>query len=412
MSLVRLLFSTKLSLTIYFAIEREFSLTIWHIVTGEYPPQPGGVSDYTRLVAQGLAGTGDEVHVWSPKCQERTPEDAGVIVHRLPDHFGPRALSALNSYLNRLPKPCRLLVQYVPHAFGWKAMNLPFCLWLHSRRRRDSIWTLFHEVAYPLAPNQTLAQNMLGVVTRQMASIVARAAERVFVSIPAWERTLRTLVPGLNSITWLPVPSNIPVINDPIGVKAVRTRYASAKDFVLGHFGTYGRHITELLLTILPPLLRGFSERVMLLLGSGGKDVRDELLRSHPGLKGNVHATGELAMDALSRHLNACDMMIQPYADGISSRRTSAMASLQHGVPIISTSGQLTEPLWAESGAVALVQVENINAMVDAVNHLQENKGERTRISMAAQTLYKERFDINHLITTLHEPADFNTQRW
>ncbi len=27
----------------------------WHIVTGEYPPQPGGVSDYTEAVARGLA---------------------------------------------------------------------------------------------------------------------------------------------------------------------------------------------------------------------------------------------------------------------------------------------------------------------------------------------------------------------
>ena len=38
----------------------------WHIITGEYPPQPGGVSDYTRLVAEGLAAAGDAVTVWAP----------------------------------------------------------------------------------------------------------------------------------------------------------------------------------------------------------------------------------------------------------------------------------------------------------------------------------------------------------
>ena len=35
----------------------------WQVITGEYPPQPGGVGDYTAQVAAGLAAAGDEVHV-------------------------------------------------------------------------------------------------------------------------------------------------------------------------------------------------------------------------------------------------------------------------------------------------------------------------------------------------------------
>ena len=38
----------------------------WVILTGEYPPQSGGVSDYTRLVVEGLAAVGDEVAVYAP----------------------------------------------------------------------------------------------------------------------------------------------------------------------------------------------------------------------------------------------------------------------------------------------------------------------------------------------------------
>ncbi len=29
----------------------------WFIITGEYPPQPGGLSDYTELVANGLGAS-------------------------------------------------------------------------------------------------------------------------------------------------------------------------------------------------------------------------------------------------------------------------------------------------------------------------------------------------------------------
>ena len=104
------------------------------IITGEYPPQSGGVADYTRLVARGLAAAGDEVHVWAPAVPGPEPDDPGVTVHRLPGRFGPQGLAALDAGLRRLPGPARILVQYVPHAFGWKAMNVPFCLWLRARR--------------------------------------------------------------------------------------------------------------------------------------------------------------------------------------------------------------------------------------------------------------------------------------
>ena len=41
-------------------------MTRWHLVTSEYPPDIGGVSDYTAQLARALAGAGDEVHVWCP----------------------------------------------------------------------------------------------------------------------------------------------------------------------------------------------------------------------------------------------------------------------------------------------------------------------------------------------------------
>ena len=71
----------------------------WHIITGEFPPQEGGVADYTRQVARGLANAGDDVVVWAPCCEGSTSEDAGVIVHRLRGNFGPPALAELDSAL-------------------------------------------------------------------------------------------------------------------------------------------------------------------------------------------------------------------------------------------------------------------------------------------------------------------------
>jgi len=91
----------------------------WQILTGEYPPQPGGVSDYTQLLAAGLAADGADVTVWAPPCEAPAPFTHGrVTVHRLPDCFGARSLRAIDAHLRTLPHPRRILVQYVPHAFG------------------------------------------------------------------------------------------------------------------------------------------------------------------------------------------------------------------------------------------------------------------------------------------------------
>jgi hypothetical protein len=47
-------------------------VTRWAILTVEHLLQPGGVSDYTRIVARGLVAAGDEVRVFAPLFDFRT----------------------------------------------------------------------------------------------------------------------------------------------------------------------------------------------------------------------------------------------------------------------------------------------------------------------------------------------------
>src|SRR5262249_18284768 len=151
--------------------------------------------------------------------------DPGVTVHRLPDHFGPRSLARLGWALDRLPTPRRLLVQFVPHAFGCKALNLPFGLWLLARRD-PGLSVIFHEVAFPWHRGQPLRHQLLGAGTHARAALGARAARRAFVPTPAWApQLLRLARPGL-PVTWLPVPSNLPTEVAPEAVAAARRELA------------------------------------------------------------------------------------------------------------------------------------------------------------------------------------------
>ncbi|MGE3706279.1 MAG: glycosyltransferase family 4 protein [Vicinamibacterales bacterium] len=372
----------------------------WHILTGEYPPREGGVADYTALVAHGLVAAGDAVDVWTPHVEAHM-DDAGVVVHGLPDHFGPRALAVLGRDLAASQPPHRILVQYVPHAFGWKGTNVPFCLWLRSQGHAP-VWVMFHEVAFPIGRHQRLAENGLGIVTRGMATLVASAAERAFVSIPAWEPLVRQAAAASTPIEWMPVPSAIAVDSDEAAVAAVRARFADGRPLI-GHFGTFGRLIRPLLIDAIPAVIREAQANV-LLIGRGSDAMAEELGRRWPDLQPHIAGAGALDPPGVSHHVAACDAMLQPYPDGVSTRRTSVMVALAHGRPVVTTRGPLTEQLWGQTPGIVACPVGDTAALVQACAALAAPTPERAWNSAAARALYASQFDLRHTIAMLRAP--------
>lgn len=440
------------------------------MITPEYPPQTGGVSDYARLVAEGLAAAGEEVHVWCPslKAEETRAEgnqagenqvdgvqadeiqvdkvqadgvqagevqagvdegdgrsDAalssgvrgvgaqrGVRVHRELGSFAPSDLRRAGRLLDGYARPRRLLVQYVPHGYGYRAMNVPFCLWLWKRARvaGDRVELMVHEPFCAFGEG-TLKQDAAALVHRLMTTILLRATRRVWTSIPAWEKLWRPYALGRSvEFGWLPVPSTVPVAADASRVASLRARYAPRADSMLvGHFGTYARHVAEQLAGLLPALLARNPSASALLIGSGGERLREELSRSQPSLGTRVHATGVLPPRELSSHLAACDLLVQPFPDGVSSRRTSVMAALAHGLPLVTNAGRLTEPLWAEGGAVKLVSAEGgegATLWLAAVESLLSDAAARASLGRAARDFYRERFDAARVISELRRGAE------
>jgi glycosyltransferase involved in cell wall biosynthesis len=375
----------------------------WHIITSEYPPQSGGVSDYTHLVAAELAAHGDEVNVWCPATSGETPQVARITINRALGRIAPADLRRVGRQLSQFAAPRRLLVQWVPHGYGRRAMNLAFCLWLmgRARLRGDRVELMVHEPFLAFS-RRSWRQSGVAAVHRLMTVILLQAAARVWISIPAWEAMLRPYALGRGvPFAWLPVPSNIAAAEDLAGVSAVRGRYAPPGGRLIGHFGTHGRLITETLAAVAPVLLREDERLALLLIGRGSEALREKLLARHPHLAARLHALGGLAAAEVARHISACDVMLQPYPDGISTRRTSAMAGLVNGRPVVTTAGRLTEPLWAESGAVALVPEGDAAAMAKAVRRLLGDARERARLGAAARALYQGRFDVRQTVAAL-----------
>jgi glycosyltransferase involved in cell wall biosynthesis len=143
----------------------------------------------------------------------------------------------------------------------------------------------------------------------------------------------------------------------------------------------------------------------MLLMGRGSDLFADEVRAAHPYLRGRVHATGGLSSQSLAEHLSTCDLLVQPFEDGVSTKRGSITAALALGVPVATTTGAITESVWTETVAVATAPVDARDDFVSLVDRLAANPAERTALGRRGKRLYAECFAIEHTISALRRRA-------
>lgn len=379
------------------------SVAAWHLLTGELAR--GGIGDYTRLLADALADAGAEVHVWSPDA-------AGVVLRRAAVHpmrgFGRDAFAELGRALDGFHPPRRLLVQYAPQAWGMRGMNVVLPRWLLARRRAgDDVRAMFHEPFFPFGW-QRPRRNLLAAVNWWMARGLLRASTRAYVSTDAWERLLRPLAPAGLRIETLPIPSTIPFIDDPARVAALRRSLSEDGNRpIFVHFGTYGSVIAGMLEEVLRGVLHTRPDARILLLGRGGPAFAEGLRSADARLGDAVRAPGFQSAEDVSLHLQAADVAIQPYPDGANTRRTSLMACLANGVPVVSTRGEY-ESFGLFVGGVAHAPAAEPARLGDVAAQLLGDASatairapDHAALRTAMRALYAENFAVERTVERL-----------
>jgi len=375
-------------------------MTTWHVLTGEYPAcragvpgegrACGGVGDYTRALACELLRRGHTVHVWSPGVDPGA-SDGAIRVHPLPDAFGAGARAALQSGWSAIPGT--ILLQYVPNALGAGGLNLPFCRWL--QHRGGDVRVMFHEPYFYFSWSPL--GNLRAVVQRLMAKLLVEASRTVYVSTETWRRYL----PASRSAVVLPIPSTIPRCGDPAAAARARSELAGSSAELVGHFGTYGEHVSRELEPIVPIVLTARPAASFVCIGRRGGAFASMLRARHPNLAARIHHTGPLSAADASLAIRACDVMVQPYPDGVTTRRTSVMAPLANGVATVSTAGNLTERVWNDTKAVALAPAGESSAIAANIGQLLDEPAARVALSVAGRRAYDAYFSIERSVDTL-----------
>lgn len=361
----------------------------WHILTGEYPPALGGVGDYTAQLAAALTSAGDTVTVWTPGST-------------LPDPFGRESEAVLDAAIQ--DRPGIVLLQYVPNALGARGMNLRFCYWLRDRARAGTdVRVMFHEPYFYFTAMRPW-RNVLAAVQRVMAGVLLDASKTAYVSTETWRRYLTPRRGGVLEV--LPIPSNVPsAVTSP---ERIRSRIAPHGESIVGHFGTYGQHIEAELVRVLPFISDRAPGARFAFIGAGSREFLSRLGRTDTVIAATSWASGRLAAEDVSSALRACDVLIQPYPDGITTRRTSAMAGLQNAVPVVTTRGALTEPIWTGSRAVALAPEDDAAAFADTVAALLADTEAAQALGRRGADTYERYFSLERTVAVLRaapEPA-------
>jgi len=304
-------------------------------------------------------------------------------------------LPQLLAHVRRI-EPDVLIIQYAPHAFDRRGVTvtvnlLPVLLRLRTRTR---VVTNFHELYVPFG---TSPKHVVGALwQRAMALLSAASSHDLTVTTPAWSRRLWTL--GVRkTIVTIPVGSNIPRAGTSDRERAeVRKRYLGSQAGLL--FGVLGashdRHIGGVLTAV--SRLRSEQPTELVWIGGGQDDGSSRAVTAElPGSRvaaGDITWTGWLSHPQVSLLVSACDAVVLPFVDGISTRRTTAVTTLQHGVPLISTFGADPDPCFVHGESMLLVPAGDQQALVDALVDLAHHPELRKRLALNGRALYESRF--------------------
>jgi len=379
------------------------------LLSAEYPPQPGGVGDYTACLAQalttqGVGGvrviTGITTETKEKAAQaEANPVEVFMVNRVISPGWNWAALGQLVRQLQIHPAEV-VVIQYQTGAYQMHpAINfLPLYLGWRMGANRPRVVTTFHDLLVPyLFPKA-------GPIRRWVNQLLLCSSDHAVVTNA--EDYQKALEWGAKpqKVSLIPIGSNIPVaysLETKAKIRAdVRQSWGLAEnDFAVGYFGLLNRSKgVDTLLEALAELRagpQGQKWRLVIIGGEVGQSdatnrayARElDALTTRLKLEDAIIRPGHLLPQATSQAFAGLDAMALPFRDGASFRRGSLLAPLAHGVPVVTTQSTLKVnqkslpnfPNWPgqlqlfQGESVLYTDAENSRALAQALRQLHDD---------------------------------------
>jgi glycosyltransferase involved in cell wall biosynthesis len=227
---------------------------------------------------------------------------------------------------------------------------------------------------------------LMGGWQRAQLAALARLSDHLFASIEAWTHLF-----GRRPAAHLPSGSNLPDARE--RRQAMREELGLDGSLAVATLSSgHPSHLTDYVGEALRRLVTDGVSPVFLQLGAGSSGVE--------GIPATVRVVrpGPLPAERLAEHVAAADMLLAPFVDGVSTRRSSLMAALQQGVAVVGTRGALTDPCLLR---LELVNVGDEAAFAEHVSAVATSRGRCERLGESGRELFERSFAWSAIATRL-----------
>ncbi|MCY4073528.1 MAG: glycosyltransferase family 4 protein [Chloroflexi bacterium] len=354
------------------------------LISGEFPPMPGGVGHFSRILAEVMQAQGHFVRVLSRSGSNYDDlEITGV------SGWGLKQVSKIKTWAddNELDV---INVQFQTAAYDMSP-------WIHflPSLLDQPIVTTFHDLRHPyLFPKA-------GRLRDWIVTHLAGSADGVIATNPEdYEKLARAPMRSL-----IPIGSNImcEATSDESTARWREELSVSDSTTLIGHFGfVQATKGIDFLVDALAELRRHGHDLRLLFIGGGRNAVHADAGESYHesledrireyGLEDVVRWTGFLPEVEVAACLQAVDIVSLPYLDGASYRRGSLMAAINYGCAIVTTQPRVEHETFIHGENIWLIDRGSATAIGDAIIHLIENPQTVNHLREGARQL-RLRFD-------------------
>ncbi|MFN8377070.1 MAG: glycosyltransferase family 4 protein [Anaerolineae bacterium] len=349
------------------------------LISGEYPPQHGGVGDYTRRLGQALAEAGHEVFVLAgPTARE---DDTRLTLDRV-SGWKLNAGKLADTWAKRRQ------IDVVNLQFQTAAYSMsPWVHFLPGRVQSAPVVVTFHDLRFPyLFPKA-------GPLRPWIVRHLAASADGVIATNPEDYEHL-CAVPHAAMI---PIGSNIQSQDAPESSASIRSRFGVEPDEpLIVYFGLFNRSkgLDQLVDAFKALRESGTAARLVLIGSAGSSDPTNQAYEAEirarvesAELNQAVRFTGFLPDTDVDALLHTADIVALPFLDGASMRRGSLMAALRAGCAIVTTTPAVATPGFTDGKTMRLVPPGDSTALTGALDQLIGDASFREQLQTGARAL-------------------------